>query len=143
MFDDFQKIKYNDTKEWDIVKGYTGIVQKGEISPLVKYSNFKKHHNELEDKLIGMKTTDGVKIKSVSYHFTGRAIGTHDWANPNNSKEIMKKLNHKHVPSEALLKCVNEGKLSKKTNESCVFYTEECQIAINPHTGNLVQCNRL
>ncbi|WP_456095512.1 minor capsid protein [Peptostreptococcus sp.] len=143
LFDDFQKIKYNDTKEWDIVKGYTGIVQKGEISPLVKYSNFKKHHNELENKLIGMKTTDGVKIKSVSYHFTGRAIGTHDWANPNNSKEIMKKLNHKHVPSEALLKCVNEGKLSKKTNESCVFYTEECQIAINPHTGNLVQCNRL
>lgn len=143
LFDDFQKIKYNDTKEWDIVKGYTGIVQKGEISPLVKYSNFKKHHNELEDKLIGMKTADGVKIKSVSYHFTGRAIGTHDWANPNNSKEIMKKLNHKHVPSEALLKCVNEGKLSKKTNESCVFYTEECQIAINPHTGNLVQCNRL
>lgn len=143
LFDDFQKIKYNDTKEWDIVKGYTGIVQKGEISPLVKYSNFKKHHNGLEDKLIGMKTTDGVKIKSVSYHFTGRAIGTHDWANPNNSKEIMKKLNHKHVPSEALLKCVNEGKLSKKTNESCVFYTEECQIAINPHTGNLVQCNRL
>ena len=143
LFDDFQKIKYNDTKEWDIVKGYTGIVKKGEISPLVKYSNFKKHHNELEDKLIGMKTTDGVKIKSVSYHFTGRAIGTHDWANPNNSKEIMKKLNHKHVPSEALLKCVNEGKLSKKTNESCVFYTEECQIAINPHTGNLVQCNRL
>ena len=143
LFDDFQKIKYNDTKEWDIVKGYTGIVQKGEISPLVKYSNFKKHHNKLEDKLIGMKTTDGVKIKSVSYHFTGRAIGTHDWANPNNSKEIMKKLNHKHVPSEALLKCVNEGKLSKKTNESCVFYTEECQIAINPHTGNLVQCNRL
>ena len=143
LFDDFQKIKYNDTKEWDIVKGYTGIVQKGEISPLVKYSNFKKHHNELEDKLIGMKTTDGVKIKSVSYHFTGRAIGTHDWANPNNSKEIMKKLNHKHVPSEALLKCVNEGKLSKKTNESCVFYTEECQIAINPHTGNLGQCNRL
>lgn len=143
LFDDFQKIKYNDTKEWDIVKGYTGIVQKGEISPLVKYSNFKKHHNELEDKLIGMKTTDGVKIKSVSYHFTGRAIGTHDWANPNNSKEIMKKLNHKHVPSEALLKCVNEGELSKKTNESCVFYTEECQIAINPHTGNLVQCNRL
>ena len=143
LFDDFQKIKYNDTKEWDIVKGYTGIVQKGEISPLVKYSNFKKHHNELEDKLIGMKTADGVEIKGVSYHFTGRAIGTHDWANPNNSKEIMKKLNHKHVPSEALLKCVNEGKLSKKTNESCVFYTEECQIAINPHTGNLVQCNRL
>ena len=70
-----------------------------------------------------MKTTDGVEIKSISYHFTDRAIGTHDWGNPNNSKEIMKRLNHKHVPSEVLLKCVEEGKLFKKTNESCVFYT--------------------
>lgn len=45
-----------------------------------------------------MRTTDGIEIKSVSYHFTGRAIGTHDWANPNNSKEIMKRLNYKYVP---------------------------------------------
>ena len=89
-----------------------------------------------------MKTTDGVEIKSISYHFTGRAIGTHYWANPNNSKEIMKRLNHKHVPSEVLLKCVEEGKLFKKTNESCVFYADGCQISINPHTGNLVQCNK-
>lgn len=43
--------------------------------------------------LIDMKTTDGVEIKSESYHFTGREIGTYDWANTNNSKEIMKRLN--------------------------------------------------
>ena len=68
------------------------------ISPLVKYKNFKKYHNELEYKFLVMRTTDGIEIKSISYHFTGRAIGTHDLANPNNSKEIMKRLNHKHVP---------------------------------------------
>lgn len=142
LFDDFQKIKYNDTKEWDIVKGYTGIVQKGEISPLVKYSNFKKHHNELEDKLIGMKTTDGVKIKSVSYHFTGRAIGTHDWANPNNSKEIMKKLNHKHVPIEAIEKCLANGSIIKKRSNSVLLELDgRCGVTYNPITNTLIQCN--
>ena len=142
LFDDFQKIKYNDTKEWDIVKGYTGIVQKGEISPLVKYSNFKKHHNELEDKLIGMKTTDGVKIKSVSYHFTGRAIGTHDWANPNNSKEIMKKLNHKHVPSEDIEKCLANGSIIKKRSNSVLLELDgRCGVTYNLITNTLIQCN--
>ena len=142
LFDDFQKIKYNDTKEWDIVKGYTGIVQKGEISPLVKYSNFKKHHNELEDKLIGMKTTDGVKIKSVSYHFTGRAIGTHDWANPNNSKEIMKKLNHKHVPIEDIEKCLASGSIIKKRSNSVLLELDgRCGVTYNPITNTLIQCN--
>lgn len=142
LFDDFQKIKYNDTKEWDIVKGYTGIVQKGEISPLVKYSNFKKHHNELEDKLIGMKTADGVEIKSVSYHFTGRAIGTHDWSNPNNSKEIMKKLNHKHVPIEDIEKCLANGSIIKKRSNSVLLELDgRCGVTYNPITNTLIQCN--
>lgn len=142
LFDDFQKIKYNDTKEWDIVKGYTGIVQKGEISPLVKYSNFKKHHNELEDKLIGMKTADGVEIKGVSYHFTGRAIGTHDWANPNNSKEIMKKLNHKHVPIEDIEKCLANGSIIKKRSNSVLLELDgRCGVTYNPITNTLIQCN--
>ena len=142
LFDDFQKIKYNDTKEWDIVKGYTGIVQKGEISPLVKYSNFKKHHNELEDKLIGMKTADGVEIKSVSYHFTGRAIGTHDWANPNNSKEIMKKLNHKHVPIEDREKCLANCIIIKKRSNSVLLVLDgRCGVTYDPITNTLIQCN--
>lgn len=141
-FVDFQKIKYNDTKEWDIVKGYTGIVQKGEISPLVKYSNFKKHHNELEDKLIGIKTTDEVEIKRVSYHFTGRAIGTHDWANSNNSKEIMKRLNHKHVPNKDIIKCIENGDLvHTRINSATYRIIGVCDITINPVTGGLVQCN--
>ena len=142
LFDDFQKIRYDGTKEWDIVKGYTGIVQKCEISPLVKYSNFKKHNNELEDKLIGMKTTDGVEIKRVSYHFTGRAIGTHDWANPNNSKEIMKRLNHKHVPSEDIEKCLVSGSIIKKRSNSVLLVLEvRCGVTYNPITNTLIQCN--
>ncbi len=110
-FEDFQRIKYNDTKEWELIKGYAGRVQKGEISPLVKYNNFKKYHNELEDRLIGLKLKDGTEIKNVSYHFTSRSIGTHNWVNLNNSKEIMKRLNHKHVPIEKIIKCVKNGDL--------------------------------
>ena len=123
-------------------KNVPGIVQKGEISPLVKYSNFKKHHNELEDKLIGIKTTDEVEIKRVSYHFTGRAIGTHDWANSNNSKEIMKRLNHKHVPNKDIIKCIENGDLvHTRINSATYRIIGVCDITINPVTGGLVQCN--
>lgn len=141
-FDDFQKIKYNDTKEWDIVKGYTGIVQRGEISPLVKYNNFKEYHKKLEKKLTGLKFNDGLEVKGVSYHFTGRAIGTHDWASHNNSKEIMKRLNHKHVPTDDLIKCINDGeKIHNRKNSSTFRQWDDCDVTVNPITGVLIQCN--
>lgn len=108
----------------------------------VKYKNFKKYHNELECKFISMKTTDGVEIKSILYHFTGRAIGTHDWANPNNSKEIMKKLNHKHVPSEDIEKCLANGSIIKKRSNSVLLELDgRCGVTYNPITNTLIQCN--
>ena len=141
-FEDFQRIKYNDTKEWELIKGYAKTVQKGEISPLVKYNNFKKYHNELEDKFIGKKTIDGIEIKRVSYHFTGRSIGTHDWANSDNSKEIMKRLNHKHVPIEDIEKCLTSGTIAKKRSNSVLLELEGgCGVTYNPINNTLIQCN--
>lgn len=89
-----------------------------------------------------MKTTDGVEIKSILYHFTGRAIGTHDWANPNNSKEIMKKLNHKHVPSEDIGKCLANGSIIKKRSNSVLLELDgRCGVTYNLITNTLIQCN--
>lgn len=139
--EDFQKIKYNNHKEWDMMKGYYNVVNNGEISPLFGYNNFKKYHNDLEDRLIGLNTSDGIKIKGVSKHFTARAIGTHDWANPNNSKEIMKRLNHKHVPTDYIDECIKSGKKIIVRSESVVYRIDGCDVSVNNNTGNLIQCN--
>lgn len=141
-FEKFQDIKYNNTKEWDMVKGYVGIVQRGEISPLVGYNNFKEYHKNLENKLIGLKFNDGLEVKGISCHFTSRAIGTHDWVSPSNSKEIMKRLNHKHVHTDDLIKCINDGeKIHNRKNSSTFRQWDDCDVTMNPITGVLIQCN--
>ncbi len=141
-FDKFQDMKYNDIKEWNMVKGYGKSVQNGEISPLIKYSNFKEQHNDLKNNLVGLKFGDGTEIKDISYHFTARAIGTHDWANPKNSKETMKRLNHKHVPTKDIIDCIEKGKVLYKRDKSFTYSLMGiCNVTINPSDGILVQCN--
>lgn len=141
-FDIFQELKYNNHKEWDMMKGYYNVVNNGEISPLFGYNNFKKYHNSLEDKLIGLKTSDGIKIKGVSKHFTSRAIGTHDWSNPNNSRETKKKLNHSHVPTDYIDECIKRGYKKKEGTRSILYSIDGlCDVSINPN-GTCIQCNR-
>ena len=125
-----------------MVKGYAGIVQKGEISPLVGYNNFKEYHKKLEKKLTGLKFNNGLEVKGISYHFTSRAIGTHDWANLSNSKETMKRLNHKHVPTDDIEKCLSSGSVIKKRSNSMLLELEGlCGVTYNPITNTLIQCN--
>ncbi len=84
---------------------------------------------------------DGIEIKEVAYYFSSRSIGTHDWDNKNNSKEIMKKLNHMHVPKEKIIECIRNGNLLKESKKSRVYEYNGYTISINPKTGKLIQCN--
>lgn len=52
-----------------ILKNYVNVVEKGEISPMFKYSNFKIYHNNLKKEVIGLQMKDGIEIKGVAYHF--------------------------------------------------------------------------
>lgn len=139
--EEFRKIKYNNSEEWNDLNGYFKIVENGEISPMYKYSNYKAYHNDLKKELIGLQTKDGIEIKGLAYHFSSRSIGTHDWANENNSKELMKKLNHKHVPKKNIIECIKKGNVLKETEKSKVYEYNGYAISINHKTGKLIQCN--
>lgn len=152
--EEFTKIKYNDNEEWDMMSNYNKIVKKGQISPLIKYSNYKKMYTIYKDKLVKLKTTDYIEIKDISYHLVARIIGTHNWANKNNSKEIMKeRLNHKNVDIEDIIECIKSGKKTKEsqrrnkdTNEieiSWLYVSNRCGVTVNPETGMVIQCNPL
>lgn len=152
--EEFTKIKYNDNEEWYMMSNYNKIVKKGQISPLIKYSNYKKMYTIYKDKLVKLKTTDYIEIKDISYHLVARIIGTHNWANKNNSKEIMKeRLNHKNVDIEDIIECIKSGKKTKEsqrrnkdTNEieiSWLYVSNRCGVTVNPETGMVIQCNPL
>ena len=138
----FQDMKYNDSEDYKLVNGYMKSVEKGEISPLVGFEYFKDYHNELSKSLVGATLSNGMEIKEVSFHFTARSIGTHNWASPNNSPEIMKRLNHRHVPLNDILECISNGKIKRKTTNSILFELPgKCLVSYNPINHKLIQCN--
>ena len=71
----YYDMKYNNPKEYELFKGYTNAVNKGDISPLTGYDLYKNTANEISQKLVGVVTKDGVKIKSFATHFVDRTLG--------------------------------------------------------------------
>lgn len=71
----YYDMKYNNPKEYELIKGYTNAVNKGDISPLTGYDLYKNTANEISQKLVGVVTKDGVEIKSFATHFVDRTLG--------------------------------------------------------------------
>ncbi len=143
----YYDLKYNDSKESRLYKGYVSAVNSGNISPLVGYDNFKKYHGKLEKQFIGLTTADGSEIRGITAHFTDRMFGTHEWVNdPSIDKEKrFKDFNHK-APSiddvmGALQKPKKVGPINtrKDGKRSQVYYGEKANVSYNPDTGELVQ----
>lgn len=141
--DKFTKMKYNETSKYLIMKDYYIRVHEGELSPLVGLSFFEDYHKKLQDKLIGMRFKNGIEIKTVSYHFTARAIGTHDWVAKDVPRKTKKeKFNHVHIPDDILIECIEKANGVSTPNDIMKFdLYGKCCITINKKKGKLVQCN--
>ena len=132
--EDFVKIKYNDYKEWGMIKDYLKYVKNGELSPLAKYSLYKEMFFEIDKKLIGIELKNGVVIKRKSKHFTCRVIGSiEDRRNGVSIEECIKILKE---PDEIK----NEKSKNGKKSQKLVKYGFG-EISINNETGNLIQVN--
>lgn len=57
---------------------YTKEIKKGEISPLTSFSTYAKTKAEIEKKLFGIVTEDGIKVSEVSSHFIARVLGNRE-----------------------------------------------------------------
>ena len=58
ILEDFQKSKYNNSSEWQIIKDYYKTRTQGNISAFLSYRYYKSVIKKLGDKLIGIKTSD-------------------------------------------------------------------------------------
>lgn len=72
---EFGNIKYNDEKQYWLLKGYEKAVNKGDVHALVGFSTYKAVAKKIEDTIIGSTTVDGVNIESYTTHFVDRIIG--------------------------------------------------------------------
>lgn len=149
--DTFEKMRYTNPPEYKLMNAYITSVKKGKISPLVGYNYYKELHNRIQDELIGLTTSNGIKITGQSNHFIERVIGVLKDPSDGTRREgvALSKLKNAILNGKPLkpkqsrnketgqLRFTSDG----KPDMSQKFVTDDCVVTINPDTGNLIQCN--
>lgn len=135
----YYDLKYNDNKESRLYKGYVTAVNKGNISPLVGYDNFKAVASDIENQFVGMKTSDGLEIKGFTAHFVDRTIGQRSADSPS-SKGVRLGVDLADI-EDALKNPIRIGPLVEQDNgkTSKLYFGKNTAVSYNPDTGELVQ----
>lgn len=71
----FRQMKYNQTKRYWLLQGYGKAVEKGDVHALIGFKMYEKVALDVEKNIIGITTSEGIKIDSYTTHFIDRVIG--------------------------------------------------------------------
>lgn len=133
-FADFQNLKYN-SGEWGMYKDYTAAMRSGELTSLATFNLYKKTSAQIDEKLVGITTSNGIVVSGKSKHFISRTIGS-------------VKQRRSGVELDNVLKALTDPEakvLPIRTNKdgerSQVFRYAGLDVSVNPDTGILVQTN--
>lgn len=134
----YYDLKYNDSKESRLYKGYIKAVNKGNISPLVGYDLYKEISTKAEKALVGNYTSDGKEIKYISVHLTDRIIGQQV------AGDIPKPGKRMGVSIENVREALLNGKAGEIVERADgrkgqQFISDKCYVSFNPDTGTVVQ----
>lgn len=143
--DKFQQLKYNkETKAtFLLLRHYKISVENGDVAAISGFDNYKEQYKQINKKIIG-KTFNGVEIKSVSYHFIDRTVGSIYYTFTKDGNKIK----HEGVLVDDSLKILTEGKQRKIVYDSHNRASQKYilkgvgDVTINPLTGELVQVNK-
>ncbi|MCM1305872.1 MAG: hypothetical protein NC037_00375 [Bacteroides sp.] len=128
---DFQDLKYNNSKQFEMLNDYKFSIENGRMSPLVKFNDYTHMKQRIENEIIGHRTVNGVEIKSQSKHFIERVFGSVEQRRSG-------------VKLEDIKDCLTNGEIKKigqsDEGESATFILEGiCKVSFNMTTGNLIQ----
>ena len=135
---DYYVAKHNDAPVYQLLKGYSRAVDKGDISPLVGFKRYNEVAQEIEDKLIGVTTSTGVTIESFATHFIDRTIGQTSTAH----KGMRLGTDIEHV-LDALTNPVDVGKkrTMKDGDIRQKFTGKNANVVISTRDKKLIQAN--
>ncbi|RDY23757.1 hypothetical protein CHF27_006440 [Romboutsia maritimum] len=124
-------MKYNKLEEWELLKDYEKSRLSNMISAFTPFEDYKKYKNIIENEIVGLNASNGIKITGQSKHFIERVFGT--------SKDTKTGRPREGVVKNALL--YGTVRLRKSDPNSIKFITDDCMVTINPITGVLIQTN--
>ena len=131
-FDEFRKMKYSGTGEYEQFKAYARGIKSGELSPLADFDLYKTVGNEADRNIVGLTTSQGTKITGKSNHFVNRVIGSIEQRRSGVSIDDV---------VDALKNPVSVTAGTGKSGSSVRYVGERATVAVNPDTGYLIQTN--
>lgn len=132
----YYDIKYNNPKEYELIKGYSYAVKSSQISPLVGYDYYKDVAKNIEETFIGKLTSDGKEIKAFTPHFVNRTIGY--TAEPHKN---MRQGTPLEYSLEALIKGTATNPKITNGDLRCTYYGGNASVTFSLTDGKIVQCN--
>ena len=141
----FQEIKYNKNNQetFLLLQHYKQAVENGDVAAISGFQNYKTQNSKIKAMICG-KTIGGVEIKTISYHFVDRTVGSIYYTYTKNGEKIK----HEGVSVESSLRILTEGKpraivYDAKGRASQKYILKGVgDVTMNPETGELVQANR-
>ena len=133
-FGEFKDLKYN-SGEWENFKPYKRAVQTGELTALADFSLYQETSMEIDDKLVGLTTSNGITITGKSNHFISRVIGSVEQRRSGvDIQAVAEALTYQEADVHPI-KIYKDGSTSQKFRHGGV------EVTVNPNTGNLIQTN--
>lgn len=130
-----QEMKYNRPKEWEQYKTYTRSLRSGELSPLADFKLYKSVSAQIDTKLVGITTVNGITITGKSDHFVARVIGSVEQRRDGvKVNDVFKALTNKNTT-------ILPVRTSPAGRHSQQFIYSGVEVSVNPRTGNLIQTN--
>lgn len=133
---EYEEAKYNKSREYILLKGYAHAVSKGDISVLVGFKVYRDTAAEVEKKIIGMKTSDGIEIKSYATHFIDRVIGQTSSSHPGMRLG---------VPVEEAYEALKSGKADPafkiRGDLRQQYFGKTCSVVISITDNKVIQAN--
>ncbi|MDD3417241.1 MAG: phage minor capsid protein [Lachnospiraceae bacterium] len=134
--DYLNKIKYNGEK--CLLDGFIKGVDSGEISALTGFDAYRKIAHEIDSKLIGLKTEDGVTLKSYATHFVNRVVGQSSHPHPGKRMGVPV-----DVVKDALIHPIEIRKPREMKNGDVrvEYIGQKCRVIISIRDFILIQTN--
>ncbi len=133
-FANFLDLKYN-SGEWEAFKSYKAAIQKGELAALIDFFLYQKTSMEIDEKLVGLTTSNGIKITEKSNHFIARVIGS---VEQRQSGVEIQKVARAITSHDSTVRPVRKSKSGEYSQR---FRYNGVEVTVNPYTGILIQTN--
>lgn len=129
----FIEIRYNDFN-WNEFKAYSSSIRSGELSAFADFDLYQSTSKEMNDKLLGIVTSNNITITGKSKHSIARVIGSVEQRrNGVQVSDILDALTN----SESEILPVRQ----MKNGRSQKFRNKVVEVSVNPDTGNIIQVN--